>query len=123
MKYSVSKSTEDFLKSIEGKAEEDVVNYVSGKDEMDRLIFKENLRINNLFFDQSLDMLLIVLNNKKVLKRKISDFSILAEANQNQLKNFQNDGFGIHWIDLDFDLSLKGFLQFELAHIDNPFIA
>jgi hypothetical protein len=123
MKYSISKSTEDFLKSIEGRAEEDVVNYVSGKDELDRLILKENLRIKNLFFDQPLDMMLIVLINNKVLKRKISDFRILSEANQKQITNFQNDGFGIHWIDLDFDLSLKDFLQFELTHIDNPFIA
>ncbi len=121
MKYSVSKSTEEFLNSLANRVEEDVVNYVSGRDELDSLILQEKVQISNLFIDQSLNLMLIVLSNSKVIKRKISDFDTLMKASSSQLMNFENDGMGLHWPDLDFDLSLKGFLQFELIHSDKLF--
>lgn len=30
------------------------------------------------------------------------------------------DGIGLHWPDIDEDLSLRGFLEYELAHVDRP---
>jgi Protein of unknown function (DUF2442) len=39
----------------------------------------------------------------------------LARANLRQLSNFQNIGSGIHWPDVDEDLSIRGFLQ-QISH-------
>ncbi|WP_394366572.1 DUF2442 domain-containing protein [Cyclobacterium salsum] len=33
---------------------------------------------------------------------------------------FINDGVAIHWPDLDEDLSLRGFLKYELSKMDPP---
>jgi hypothetical protein len=117
----MSKSTEEYLRSLENKVEEDIANYVSGKDELDRVIFRENLRISSVFFDSSVNLMLVVLNNGKVIKRKLSDFSILANASKEQLQNYRNEGMGVHWPAFDYDLSLKGFLQFELINKDTFF--
>lgn len=121
MKPSISQSTIELLKSLENKVEEEVVDYVVYQDELDRIIHKQNLLIQNIFMDKSIDLMLIVLNNTKVIKRKISDFNELGKASISELMDYQNDGEGIHWITLDYDLSLKGFLEHELAYIDKPF--
>ncbi len=91
-------------------------------DPLDQLIFEEGLRIQQVWFDRSLDLIVVLLNNKKVLKRPLSDFKRLANASEEQLHNFENDGIGIHWPDVDEDLSLRGFLKYELAHMDKPMV-
>ena len=121
MKPLVNKSTEEYLQSLQSRAEEDVLNYYKGKDEIDRIIYKEGLRIRNLYIDRPLDLMIIVLNNKKILKRSLSDFKELFNGSIDQLNDFDSDGLGIHWPKLDYDLSLKGFLQYELAYNDKPF--
>lgn len=121
MKPLISKSTEDFLRSIENRVEEDVVNYVSGKDELDRIIFKEGLRIRNLYIDKPFDLMIVVLSNKKIIKRNLSDFEGLVHAGLPELNEFVLEGTGIHWPKLDYDLSLKGFLEHELLFVDKPF--
>ena len=121
MKPSINASTNKFLQSLENRVEEDIVNYVSGKDNIDRIILKQNLVIRNVFFDKSLDLMLVILNNSKIIKRKISEFKELGEVTSAELMDFKNDGEGIHWIALDYDLSLKGLLEHELIFIDRPF--
>jgi hypothetical protein len=91
-------------------------------DPIDQLIFEEGLRMKNIWFDLDLDLIIVLLNNKKVLKRPISDFKRLAGANEEQLNQFANDGIDIHWPDLDEDLSLRGFLKYELAKMDTPLL-
>ena len=91
-------------------------------DPIDQLIFEERLRMKNIWFDLDLDLIIVLLNNKKVLKRPISDFKRLAGANEEQLNQFANDGIDIHWPDLDEDLSLRGFLKYELAKMDTPLL-
>lgn len=94
-------------------------NKISDKrsiDPLDQLIFEDGLRIKNIWFDQDLDLIAVLLNNKKILQRPISDFERLKNASKAQLENYVNDGTGIHWPDLDEDLSLRGFLKYELAH-------
>jgi hypothetical protein len=44
----------------------------------------------------------------------------LAGANEDLLNQFANDGIDIHWPDLDEDLSLRGFLKYELVKMDTP---
>lgn len=123
MKPLINKSTEEFFQSLRGRVEEDVVNYFKGKDELDRIICKEGLSIRNVYIDRQLDLMLIVLNNAKIIKRKISDFDALAKASFEQVNDFKIETTGIHWPKLDYDLSLKGFLEFELTFIDKPFSA
>jgi hypothetical protein len=92
-------------------------------DPLDQLIFEDGLRMQQIWFDRTLDLIVVLLNNKKVLKRPLSDFKRLAAATEAQLTNFENDGIGIHWPDVDEDLSLRGFLKYELAHMDKPMVA
>ncbi|WKN40835.1 DUF2442 domain-containing protein [Tunicatimonas pelagia] len=92
-------------------------------DPLDQLIFEEGLRIKQVWFDQSLDLIVVLLNNKKILKRPLSDFERLSNATEEQLLNFENDGIGIFWSEIDEDLSLRGFLKYELAHMDKPLVA
>jgi len=64
-----------------------------------------------------MDLMLVVLNNKRVLQRKISSSPRLSSATAEQLQNSQliGGGIGVHWSDIDEDLSLKGFLKEEFS--------
>ena len=42
------------------------------------------------------------------------DFKLLKNATLQKLENYENEGVGIYWKDLDEDLSLRGFLVNEL---------
>ena len=86
-------------------------------DPLDQLIFEQGLRVKTVWFDKDLDLIAVLLNNKKIIQRPISDFDRLSKATIDQLNHFDNDGIGIHWPELDEDLSLRGFLKYELAQI------
>jgi uncharacterized protein YutD len=96
-------------------------------DSLEQLIFEENLRIQRLDFHKDLDLMIIVLNTKAVLKQKLSSYHKLKAATSEQLSKYQliAGGIGVHWSELDEDLSLKGFLQDELRMIvsKNPIAA
>ncbi|MBD3627474.1 DUF2442 domain-containing protein [Cyclobacterium sp.] len=89
-------------------------------DPIDQLIFEKGLRMKSIWFDRELDLIIVLLNNKKLLKRPLSDFKRLFEAKEEQLNRFVNNGIDIHWHDLDEDLSLRGFLKYELSKMDTP---
>src|SRR5690606_15445575 len=78
-------------------------------DTLEQLIFEGGLRIKAVHFHPDIDIMLIVLNNKKVLQRTISTSSRLQKASIEQLNNYQliSNGVGIHWPELDEDLSFK----------------
>ena len=80
-------------------------------DPIDAMIFEEGLRIEKLFFEKDLDLMLIVLNNRKVLKENISRYKALRDATPGQLEAYEISRTGVHWPDLDEDLSLRGFLK------------
>jgi hypothetical protein len=92
-------------------------------DSIDKLIFEDGLRIKEVYLNRELDLIIVLLNNKKLLKRPISDFEAFPKASANQLGYFENDGIGIYWPELDADLSLRGFLKYELSRIDKPLLA
>jgi Protein of unknown function (DUF2442) len=94
---------------------------VNNFDAIEKIIFDEGLRIETIDFHPELDLMLIVLNSKAILQQKLSDFKQLQNANKKNLENYYliANGLGIHWIELDEDLSLKGFLQYELKRITN----
>ncbi len=80
-------------------------------DPIDSMIFKEGLRIQRLFFDPEIDLMLIVLNNKMIIKESISQFKRLRNATPEQLQHYEISRTGVHWPELDEDLSLRGFLK------------
>jgi hypothetical protein len=85
-------------------------------DPIDKMIFEEGLRIKMVYFVQDMDLMLIVLNTRKVLERKISMSGRLASATQEQLTHYEISRTGIHWPELDEDLSLRGFLKDEMLN-------
>ena len=58
----------------------------------------------------------LLLNSGASMLVNISAFKLLADASESQLMNFRliSGGIGVHWPDLDENLSLKGFLKDEL---------
>lgn len=86
-------------------------------DTLEQIIFEQGLRIAGVHCYPDLDLMLVVLNNKRVLQRKISSSSRLSSATPEQLQNLQliGGGIGVHWPDIDEDLSLKGFLKEEFS--------
>ena len=72
-----------------------------------------------MHFHIDLDLMLVVLNNKKVIRRAISTSPLLSQATIENLSNYRFivNGVGILWPDVDEDLSLKGFLKEELLQV------
>ena len=94
------------------KAREKIVDK-KATDPCDKLIFDHGLRIKNLDIYKEMDLMLVVLNNSKVLKLHLSDYPRLKKANKKQLLQWQliAGGIGVNWTALDEDLSVKGFIK------------
>jgi Protein of unknown function (DUF2442) len=86
-------------------------------DALEQIIFEQGLRIAGVHCYANMDLMLFVLNNQKVLQRKLSSSSRLSNATPEQLQNLQliSGGIGVHWPDLDEDISLKGLLKEEFS--------
>lgn len=82
-------------------------------DEFDRLMAAEGLRINRFVFFRDLDLLLLILSNRRIVSRQLSAYSFLQNAADQQLTDYVLSANGIHWPALDADLSLRGFLMEE----------
>jgi hypothetical protein len=82
-------------------------------DTLEELIYKEGIRIQAVDIHHELDLLLILLNTGGILKESLSKYPLLKNASKESLLNYEfiGSGTGIHWPDLDEDLSLKGFLK------------
>lgn len=82
-------------------------------DSIDNLIFNEGLKIHSVDFNDSLDIMHVHLTNDLVFVIPIQLFDRLKKSNRTSLSKFKliANGTGIHWPDLDEDLSLKGFLK------------
>ena len=89
----------------------DGMNTSTKFDPIDSMIFEEGLRIQRLFFDPDIDLMLVVLNNKTIIKESISKFKLLRNATLEQLQQYEISRTGVHWPELDEDLSLRGFLK------------
>ncbi len=88
-------------------------------DAIEKLIHQENLQIIAIDFHPELDVMLIILNTKVVLHQKLSSYPRRFSADKNILLQYEliAGGTGVHWRNLDEDLSLKGFLQDELRNV------
>jgi hypothetical protein len=90
-------------------------------DSIEKLIYEENLRIEAIDIHPELDVMLIILNTKAVLRQRLSSYAGLKTSNKTLLLQYQliGNGTGVHWPLLDEDLSLKGFLRDELRNTVN----
>jgi hypothetical protein len=88
-------------------------------DAIEKLIYEEGIRIDAIDLHPELDVMLIILNTKAVLRQKLSSYKLLKSADKNSLLQYEltTNGTGIHWPLLDEDLSLKGFLRDELLNV------
>lgn len=88
-------------------------------DAIESLIMNEGLRIEALDFHPDQDMMLVILNTKVALSQTLSAYPTLKTADKVQLQQYKliGGGTGVHWPQLDEDLSLKGFLQNELRKV------
>ena len=128
MKRLISKETEAYLQQLEkteqaNGADAELTEHMHQPDAIDQLIQTHHLRIVGLNFYPNLDLMLVVLSNCKIMKRKLSDFPTLRNAEQADLENYELSRYGVHWLALDEDLSLRGFLQYELTHADLALVA
>ncbi|MEO7293704.1 MAG: DUF2442 domain-containing protein [Ginsengibacter sp.] len=82
-------------------------------DAIEHLIFKEGLKIKSVDFNKSLDKMHIHLTNDLIFIIPTASYPSLRNADKRKLNNLEliAGGTGIHWLDLDEDLSLKGFLK------------
>ena len=85
-------------------------------DDLEKVIYEDGLKIKVLHVHPDLDLMLVVLNNGKVLHRTISASKWLQSATLQQLHNYRLIGQGaeVHWEGVDEDLSLKSFLKEEI---------
>ena len=82
-------------------------------DPFDVLIIEKGLRAVDLRVYKTLDLMVVVLNNRKALEIKLSDYLKLKKASEKELMNWKllYGGEGFEWEALNYDLSLKGFLK------------
>ena len=107
MQPSMSKDLMDLL----SEPEEDV--NINASDDFDKIIESSNLRIQHFTFFRDLDLIVFILNNKRIIQRTLSSFPTLEQAEDYHLYQYQVSDYGIHWPDLDADISLRGFLVEE----------
>lgn len=86
-------------------------------DEIDKMIFEDGLGIKAAHFHKDMDLMMILLTNKKILIRDISEFELLNKASEEQLEKYEISRTGIHWSKLDEDLSLRSFLKYEMLKV------
>ncbi len=92
-------------------------------DSLEQLIYSENIGIQAIDVHPDQDLLIILLNTGGILRETISKYPRLKGASEQQLKNYRliGKGTGVHWPDVDEDLSLKGFLSNGIKNlIYNP---
>lgn len=117
MKYKVSKKTEPYLRLLEKEEKQGKVQkpYHNNTDTVDQLIIDNDLKIAGIHFHRELDLMLVVLNSKKVFTRNISDLPRMSNATREDLEAYELSPMGVHWPALNEDLSLRGFLIHEFG--------
>ncbi len=85
----------------------------NAKDPLDRLVHEADVRAKHVVIDRDLDLILVVLTSGGVLRVKLSDHPKLRKASKIKLNDWRliANGIGIHWNQLDEDLSIKGMIQ------------
>ena len=89
-----------------------VVN-VWPEDAIESAIIKRGMRIADVHANKKLDLLVVMLSSREVLRVPLSSSRLLSKVSEATLNNWRliGDGYGVHWPDLDEHLSLKGFIR------------
>jgi hypothetical protein len=79
---------------------------------IDQLIFEKGIRIADVIIRKKPDIIIVLLNTGHILKLQLSDFPHLKKSSEKSLNEWRliGGGIGIHWKEIDEDLSLKGFI-------------
>ncbi|WP_138483339.1 DUF2442 domain-containing protein [Dyadobacter bucti] len=83
------------------------------RDKLDKVISDNRLRIKFFTCFRELDLAIFVLNNRRIIQRSLSSYPVLEQAIDWELLQYTVSDYGIHWPELDADLSLRGFLLEE----------
>ncbi len=94
-------------------------SFLNTYDPVEQIIFNEGLRIKAVHIHSDLDLMVVVLNNGKLFRYPISQSKRLKNASEAQLNDFRliGNGVGLHWPQVDEDISLKGILQEQLVQV------
>jgi hypothetical protein len=76
-----------------------------------KILSADELSITKLKIES--DMLIATISDGRIVSIPVVWFSRLRNATQSQLNNFEisPSGYGIHWPDIDEDISIKSFLN------------
>lgn len=99
------------LQALLNEADENDVIDIA--DDLDQMILDKGLQIRHFGFARDLDLALFILNDKRVITRTLSSLPYLANAEDYDLDQYTVSETGIHWPNLDVDMSLRGLLQEE----------
>ena len=108
-KPSVSNRLTDYLNQPDADSDELI------EDAFDVLIHQEQVRISRCIVVRELDLLLFVLNNRWVISQTLSAYPLLDNASDDALTAYTTSASGIHWPEIDADLSLRGLLMGEVV--------
>ena len=91
----------------------DIINDIRSKNPFERLIFEKGLRAIDLRFYKKQNLIVVVLNNSKVLPLNLSVYQILQNTPVNILNDWKlvHGGIGFEWKALNYDISLKSLLE------------
>lgn len=94
---------------------------VNKYDAIEKMIYEDGIRIEAIDLHPELDVMLIVLNTKAVLRQQLSAHNRLKTLPKEELEKYEitGGGTGIYWPTADEDLSLKGFLRDTLKQAIN----
>ena len=86
---------------------------VNKYDSIENIIFNENLKITSIDFNSSLEKMYVQLSNDHLFVVPTKMYKRLTGVPEKSIRNYQiiAGGTGIHWPELDEDLSLKGFFK------------
>ncbi|MEO6283635.1 MAG: DUF2442 domain-containing protein [Dyadobacter sp.] len=104
---SVSKDLTEFLSA------QDDNDIIIDTDDLDKIILSNNLKIRHFTVFRDLDLVVFILNNKRIIQRPLSSYPALESAIDYDLYQYQISDSGIHWPEIDADLSLRGLLLEE----------
>lgn len=86
-------------------------------DDLDQIIALTDLEIQHFVAFVDLDLAIFVLNNRKIIHCRLSSYPVLATASASELSQYEVTPSGIHWTQLDADLSLRGLLLEETTRM------
>jgi hypothetical protein len=106
--------SKELTELLSGRDDYDIV---VDTDELDKIILSNNLKIRHFTVFRDLDLVAFILNNKRIIQRSLSSYPVLEKAIDYDLYQYQISDSGIHWPEIDADMSLRGLLLEETVKL------